>query len=96
MPSAFGGVWGSEEQRSLCPQPPGIWLRSQPWVWLGSHRQVLFEVTLSKLSLNPWVERQLGAGCKDDRSASQGWKPWGRRLEGGVWAGGMWPGRGHM
>lgn len=74
MPSAFGGVWGSEEQWSLCPQPPGIWPRSQAWVWLGSHRQVLFEVTLSKLSLNPWVERQLGAGCKDDGSASQGWK----------------------
>lgn len=31
-------------------------------------------MTLSKLSLNPWVERQLGAGCKDEGSASQGWK----------------------
>lgn len=29
-------------------------------------RQVLFEVTLSKLSLNPWEERQLRAGLRDD------------------------------
>lgn len=66
MPSAFGGVRGSEEQWGLCPQPPGIWPRSRPWVWLGSHGQVLFEVTLSKLSLYPWVERQLRAGWQDD------------------------------
>lgn len=31
----IGGVWGSGEQWGLCAQPPGIWLRSQPWVWLG-------------------------------------------------------------
>lgn len=47
-PVHFGGVWGSEKQWSLCPQPLRIW----PWVWLGPRRQVLFEVTLSKLSLN--------------------------------------------
>lgn len=29
-------------------------------------RQVLFEVTLSKLSLNPWEERQLRAGLRND------------------------------
>lgn len=63
-------------------------------------RQVLFEVTLSKLSLNPWEGRPLREGLRDD----QDWQAkHGKtqcqplcegRLVGGVWAGGMWPGCG--